>query len=186
MTESPIIYVIDDDKRLRKALTTLLELNGYRVKTYPDAAAFLDEPLALEAGCILLDVQMPGISGLKLQEELNQRNCPLPIVFLSGYGTPGTGFTAAKQGAENFLLKPIKNEALLVALRAAVEKSIARMSREQCLIDLTARQREIYELIEAGKNNIAIAETLGLSVKTVEFHKTRIRKLLAGKDNPTD
>ncbi len=176
-----IVHVVDDDAELREALTLLLEDQGYAVQTYPNAASFLSSVVACRPGCILLDIRMPGIDGLELQKQIVARECPLPIIFLSGYGTPNAGFDAALHGAVDFLVKPVRNEMLLDAVASAVEVSRDRVTRALQLERLTERERAVFKLVEAGKRNAEIATTLSVSQKTVEFHKKNLREKLEGR-----
>ncbi len=173
-----IVHVVDDDADLREALILLLEEEGYAVETYPNAASFLSSDVACRPGCILLDIRMPGIDGLELQKQIVRKECPLPIIFLSGYGTPNAGFDAARHGAVDFLVKPVRNEKLLDAVASAVEVSRARVERALLLEQLTARERAVFKLMEMGKRNAEIATTLSITQKTVEFHKRNIREKL--------
>ena len=181
MTAPPLIHVVDDDDSLRSALQRLLAAAGYRVKAYASAGEFLLDPPADAPGCLLLDLRMPGPSGLDLQEALARHGIRLPVVFLSGHGDLATGVRAMKAGAVDFLSKPVEREPLLAAVARALELDAAQ--RAASGVDrelrarfamLTAREREVFELVAAGRLNKQIADALGIAERTVKAQRAQV------------
>ena len=176
---SPLVYVVDDDEALRDSLRWLLESAGYRATTFADAERFLSAFEPGLASCLLLDVRMPGLTGLELQEELNRRGQTLPIIFITGHGDVPMAVKAVKSGAFHFLEKPFSDAQLLQLIdQAAVRGSMHdRQADRQCaaakLARLTQREQEVLALVVSGRKNKQIAEQLGISVKTVEAHRAR-------------
>ena len=176
---SPLVYVVDDDEALRDSLRWLLESAGYRATTFADAERFLSAFEPGLASCLLLDVRMPGLTGLELQEELNRRGQTLPIIFITGHGDVPMAVKAVKSGAFHFLEKPFSDAQLLQLIdQAAVRGSMHdRQADRQCaaakLARLTQREQEVLALVVSGRKNKQIAEELGISVKTVEAHRAR-------------
>ena len=185
---APLIYVVDDDDAFRDSLRWLLESSGYRVATYPSAATFL-ENYRLESGaCVVLDVRMPGTSGLELQQEISRRGRSIPVIFVTGHGDVPMAVQAIKHGAFDFIEKPFKDEVLLALIEKATKSDAAlrvedaqRQSTAARLATLTQREREIMECVVAGKRNKAIAEELGISVKTVEIHRSRVMEKMGAE-----
>jgi FixJ family two-component response regulator len=178
--EARTVYVVDDDEAMRDSLRWLLESAGYRVSSYSSAERFLAGFRPDRAACLVLDVRMPGLTGLELQQELNRRGTPLPIIFITGHGDVPMAVDALKSGAYHFLEKPFKGDHLLEligqALSVGAPGEIER-SKRRCaaarLATLTQREREVMELVVHGRKNREIAEALGISVKTVEAHRAR-------------
>lgn len=175
------VFIVDDDAWVRDSLAVLLDLKGYRTQAFASAEEFLKNYRPASAGCLLLDVRMPGMSGLELQAALRERQVKLPIIVMTAHGDVPTARAALVAGAVDFLEKPVDPELLLVTVRAALEgdaaqRSVARkLEEERRKLDvLTARERQIMELIAAGTHNRAIAATLGISPRTVEGHKARM------------
>lgn len=175
------VYVVDDDAELRESLGWLFESAGIRCKGYPTAQEFLNEYRSEAPGCLLLDVRMPGLSGLDLQEELRRRGMPPPIIIMTGHAGVPMAVRALKGGAIDFIQKPFKDEALLARIRHALDlDQRTRMVRIECcefaarLEYLTPREREVMSLVIAGKPNKIIASDLGISSKTVEVHRGRV------------
>jgi len=182
------VYVVDDEPAVRKALLRLLRAAGFEAATFESPRAFL---LALEpasAGCAILDVAMPGLDGLALQRELHARGSTLPIVFLTGRGDIPKSVQAMKRGAIDFLTKPVDDEALLAAVRAALARDRAQRQAREAAADvrrrlesLTLREREVLEGVVAGKLNKQIGAELGITEKTVKVHRGRtMEKMGAG------
>lgn len=169
------IHIVDDDEDLRLALRTLMTSRGYEVRTYGDAEAVLAAPLGLGLGCLVVDLRMPGMTGLDLQKRLSERGCPLPVLFLSGQANVRAAVTAMKDGAVEFLEKPVTNDVLLAAIGRAVDLSRSTVARARFLDSLTARERDIQAYVEQGLQNKQIAFKLCVSEKTVEYHKKNIR-----------
>jgi FixJ family two-component response regulator len=178
-TVSPAkIHLIDDDASVRTAIGRLLRGLGYQVCLYASANEFLAHITNFERGCILLDVQMPGLSGPQLQQELIERGCPLPIIFLTGHGDIPTTVRAIKAGAEDFLAKPARKEALAEAIERALKRydetfvRVAETSKHrERLTQLTPREHEVLNLVIRGKLNKQIAHELGASERTIKAHR---------------
>lgn len=185
MTRSPAVYVVDDDKSFRMAIGALLEACGYRTFLCESARQLLDHPLHDETGCILLDVQMPGLSGPQLQRDLVDRGCDLPIVFMSGHGDIPTAVQTIKAGAEDFLAKPIAQARLLEAIERALarfEAVRASQSEKYMLLarlgTLTPRERQVFDHLVRGLPHKQIAYLLAISERTVKLHRHEVvRKL---------
>ena len=174
------IHIIDDDSSIRTALSRLLRAAGYEVRTYASAGEFLIEERGAGPACVVLDVQMPGPSGLDLQKKLGAGDDPLPIIFLTGHGDIPMSVRAMRAGAVDFLTKPVKREALLSAVQAALaadgERRAARdrVQHVRTRFDtLTAREREVFGRVVAGMLNKQIAAELNCSIRTVKIHRAR-------------
>ena len=182
---TPVIHVVDDDDSLRTALARLLRAAGYEVRSYSSAGEFLLAWPANAPGCLVLDVRMPGPSGLELQEVFGQRNDTIPIIFLTGHGDIPMSVRAMKAGAIDFLTKPVQRQVLLDAVRNALSRDgESRKAREQdgalrALFEaLTPRERAVFALVAAGKANKQIAADLGTSERTVKAHRAQaMRKM---------
>ncbi len=178
----PVVLVVDDDEAVRDSLSMVLRAAGRTVESYASAEEFIERGGATRAGCLVLDVRMPGMSGLELQEYLAERSTPLPIVFLTGHGDIPMAVRAVRRGAWDFLQKPVDDGLLLAAVDAALSGDSPPDSPPRALppavATLSRREREVLDLILAGKQTRAIAETLFISVKTVEFHRSRIHAKL--------
>jgi RNA polymerase sigma factor (sigma-70 family) len=181
MSPKPTVFVVDDDAAVRDGLALLLDTAGLAVETYDGAAAFLATCSPGRAGCLILDVRMPEMSGPELQAELIRRGVDLPIIFLTAHGDIPTTVQAMKAGAMDFLTKPVVGDELLDRVFAAFEKSArlreqatARQSLRERLEGLTGREREIMKLVADGLPNKEIARSLGISHRTVEVHRARV------------
>jgi FixJ family two-component response regulator len=175
------VFVVDDDPAVRKALSRLLESVGFNVRCFASALEFLHQHDRSQAGCLLLDLAMPGLNGLELQEALAASGCERSIVFISGHADVPKSVKAMKAGAVDFLTKPFEDEVLLTAVRAAIEKDLhARSTRtiresvEQRLATLTQREREVLEHVVSGQLNKQIAADLGIVEKTIKVHRSRV------------
>jgi len=181
MTGQELIHIVDDDESLRGALQRLLSAAGYRTKTYASAGEFLLEPPGDSPGCLLLDLRLPGPSGLDLQEALARHGIGLPVVFLTGHGDLATGVRAMKAGAVDFLTKPVEREPLFAAVARALEldaaqravRGAARELRAR-FAQLTSREREVFELVVAGRLNKQIASQLGIAERTVKAQRAQV------------
>ena len=182
------VFVVDDEPAVRRSLTRLLRSAGFEAAAFESPKAFLLELAPGSAGCAILDVAMPGLDGLALQRELHARGSTLPIVFLTGRGDIPKSVQAMKRGAIDFLTKPVDDEVLLAAVRAALARDRAqRQAREEAadvrrrLESLTLREREVLEGVVAGKLNKQIGAELGITEKTVKVHRGRtMEKMGAG------
>lgn len=185
---TPVIHVVDDDDSFRTAVTRLLRAAGYEVRSYPSAGEFLLARPANTPGCLVLDVRMPGPSGLELQDAFGRQNDTLPIIFLTGQGDIPMSVRAMKAGAVDFLTKPVQRTALLEAVRQALARDgESRQAREKHdtlrarAETLTPRERAVLTLVAAGKANKQSAAELGISERTVKAHRAQLmRKMQAG------
>lgn len=175
------VFVVDDDADLRESLGWLFESAGLRFKSYSTAQEFLTDYKPEEPGCLLLDVRMPGLSGLDLQEELRRRGVPPPIIIMTGHARVPMAVRALKGGAIDFIQKPFSDQSLLERIRQAID--LDRRTRQvrmeaakfaALLTYLTPREREVMDLVIEGKPNKIIAADLGISPKTVEIHRGRV------------
>lgn len=185
---APIIHVVDDDDSFRTALLRLLRAAGYAVRDYRSAGEFLVGRPGDGPGCLILDVRMPGPSGLELQEALAREELALPIIFLTGHGDIRQGVRAMRAGAIDFLTKPVQRKELLAAVAEALDRQAARAEfgrRRRELADrfatLTPREREVFAQVVVGRLNKQIAAALGTSERTIKAHRARImQKMQAG------
>lgn len=181
MNDNLTIFVVDDDPAVRDSLTLLLEQEDLPVQTFDGAEAFLAACRPQQRGCAIVDLRMPGMDGMRLQEELGRRGILLPIIFLTGHGDIQTSVRAIKAGAIDFLTKPITASALLASIRAALvegERLYAQAETTHTaasrLASLTERERDVMALAVEGLPNKEIARRLDISHRTVEIHKARI------------
>lgn len=181
MHQKPIIHVVDDDEPFQEAITTLLRAAGYEVRTYATAGHFLLATEVDRPGCILLDIQMPGPSGLELQKSLTIQANHLPVIFLTGHGDIPSSVRAIKSGAVDFLTKPAQKEVLLAAVQNALSLDMERrVVREQLnhwrarYAELTERERQVFDGVVAGKLNKQIADELGTAERTVKAHRAQV------------
>jgi FixJ family two-component response regulator len=182
---SPVVHVIDDDESLRGALCRLLGAAGFEARQYESAGEFLLSWAGDTPGCLLLDIRMPGPSGMDLQRALSQRADSPPVVFLTGYGDIPMSVLAIKRGAVDFLTKPIEREALLAAVKMAIERDLARREghdRQQDLQHnyetLTARERQVFVQVAEGRLNKQIAASLNTCERTVKAHRAHVMQKL--------
>jgi FixJ family two-component response regulator len=180
---APVVFLVDDDPSILKALVRLLAAEGFETRPYSSAANFLDEYNANLPGCIVMDLAMPGMNGLDLQNRLTSSGRIRPIVFITGHGDVPSSVRAMKAGAVDFLTKPFDDQALLSAVRFALEKDQAIRAKqaqrdriEKSLASLTAREREVFQHVTRGRLNKQIAGDLGIVEKTVKVHRGRIMK----------
>ena len=188
LTPLSTVHLVDDDDSFRTALSRLLKAAGYEVQTYKSAVNFLLERTSEMQGCLLLDIRMPGASGLELQEALHRQNTRLPVIFLTAHGDIPMSVRAMKSGAVDFLTKPVKREDLLIAVKSALRKEtasrISEANLQTCQLrfnTLTVREREVFFLAVAGKMNKEIAAQLGTAERTVKSHRAQVMtKMQAG------
>lgn len=183
-----IIYLVDDDEALRDSLVWLLESQGFKVEAFASAEAFLRVWRPDFNGCLLLDVRMPGMSGLELHERLRAHYCTLPVIFITGHGDVPMAVAALKKGAVDFIEKPFNDAELLrIVNQCLANEKESRARRRQDaevsrrLDQLTQREREVLDLIIVGKLNKQIADVLGISIKTVEVHRARVMEKMAAQ-----
>ena len=183
---TPIIHVVDDDPSFRTAVTRLLRAAKYEVRGYASASEFLDSDSCVEPGCILLDLQMPGVSGLDLQQSLARMEERLPIIFLTGHGDIPASVRAMKAGAVDFLTKPVGRDALLSAITKRSRHVDAKGRAARAALrelqnryeNLTPREREVLAHVVSGKLNKQIAFDLGAAERTIKAHRASIMEKL--------
>lgn len=185
MTAEPVVFLVDDDAGVRRALARLLRAAGHQVSAFESAAQFLAAGVADQPGCLLLDVRMPEVGGLELQRALEADNHFRAIVFITGHGDVPTSVQAMKAGAVDFLTKPVAEEELLAAVGRALERDAAHRRKrgaDQELRDrvarLSARERQVFELVTAGLLNKQIGVRLGTGERTVKLHRARVMQKL--------
>jgi two-component system, LuxR family, response regulator TtrR len=179
------VYIVDDDEAVRDSLRWLLEANNYRVRAFPSGESFLAEYDEKRPSVLIVDVRMPGMSGLELQEQLLARKSTMPIVFITGHGDVPMAVSTIKKGAIDFLEKPFDETDLREIVGRMFEQANERLSQAQAqrehdamLARLTAREQQVLERIVAGRLNKQIADDLGISIKTVEAHRANIMEKL--------
>lgn len=177
----PTIFVVDDDSAVRDALKLLLRSVGQAVETYGSAQEFIDAYSEDRPGCLVLDIRMPGMSGLELQQRLNEKHSILPIIFITGHGDVPMAVEAMQAGAVDFIQKPFRDQDLIDRINQALEKDSSnraslgeRNDIRRRLETLTPREREVLDLVVHGKANKVIAGDLKLSQRTVEIHRARV------------
>jgi len=187
-TQAEVVHVVDDDEAVRDSLTWLLESNGYTVRCHASAERFLQSLQNTDKStisCLILDVRMPGMSGLELQERLISENLPMPISFITGHGDVSMAVSTMKRGAVDFIEKPFKEnelcalvEWMLTKARVDFAQADHRKNTQSLLSKLTGRERQVLERIVAGRLNKQIADDLSISIKTVEAHRANIMEKL--------
>jgi FixJ family two-component response regulator len=184
----PTVFVVDDDEAVRGSLKLLLKSIDLPVIAYPSAPDFLAAYRTDQAGCLILDIRMPGMSGLELQQQLNMRGAVIPVVFISGHGDIPMAVEAMQHGAFDFLQKPFRDQDLIDRVQKAMERDAA--SRDQLrqleqvrerFDTLTVREREVLGLMTLGKQNKVMAGDLGVSQRTVEIHRARVMEKMAAR-----
>ncbi len=188
MNPEPTVFIIDDDEAVRRFLSGLIASVGLRVETYASAQEFLDADEPSQPGCLLLDIRMPGMSGLELQKELASRNIRIPIIILTGHGNVQVAVHAMKAGAVDFIEKPFNNELLLDRIQMAVAESVdadtTRVKQDEIahrMELLTPREHQVLDIVAAGETNKAIARRLEISEKTVEIHRAKVMEKMQAK-----
>jgi len=183
-----LVVIVDDDASVRKGLARLVKSAGYRVEVFESAREFLARPTREDPSCLILDVRMPGLTGLELQEALAIAGRRMSIVFVSGHGDVVGSVKAMKRGAIDFLTKPVDSEELLGAIERAVAKAFTAQREEAGVTDvrgrlkaLTAREAQVFALVVTGMSNKQVAADLGIAEKTVKVHRARVmEKMRAG------
>lgn len=192
MTDTRLIHLVDDDEAIRHSASFMLRHAGFRVKTYVDGVAFLEQVDDAEKGCILLDVQMPKMDGLQVQEALNERGVAMPVIVLTGHGDVAVAVRAMKAGAVDFVEKPYAKQTLIDALTRAFERLEARR-KEEVLADeargliehLTGREKEVLLGLVDGQTNKEIAISLDISPRTVEIHRANVMEKMGAPNLST-
>lgn len=179
--QASTVFVVDDDEGVRNSLRFLLRSVGLQTQTLASANEFLDSYKPSQPGCLVLDVRMPGMSGLELQQQLNLRGAVIPVIFITGHGDIPMAVEAMQQGAFDFLQKPFRDQDLIERIQRALERDIrSRAALDQHakirerLDSLTPREREVLALMTRGKPNKIMAAELGVSQRTVEIHRARV------------
>lgn len=177
----PIVYVVDDDISVRESLELLIRFEGWQPETFASAQEFLVTPRAVVPNCLILDISLPGLNGLELQERVAAERTDMPIIFITGHGDVPMTVKAMKKGAVEFLTKPFKDDVLVNAIRQAIKRSEATLIRESELQvlrtryeSLTHREREVMALVVSGHLNKQIGGELGISEITVKAHRGRV------------
>jgi FixJ family two-component response regulator len=187
----PVVYVVDDDPSMRGALEDLVSSLGLQVRAFASAQEFLEGKHADAPGCLILDVRLPGMSGLAFQKELMRLGIPLPIIFVTGHGDIAMSVRAMKSGAVEFLTKPFNDQDLLDAIHSAItldrrrrhEQALVAVVRERYAV-LTERERQILSLVVIGQANKQIAGELGLSEMTVKVHRGQVMRKMKARSLP--
>lgn len=177
----PIVYAVEDDDALRSLIKALSQSIDVTCREFPSAVKFLEHYDPRQPGCIVLDLFMPGMSGLELQDELNRRGAVIPVIFITGHGDVASAVAAVRHGAFNYLQKPFRNSELIANIREALEhdrRNRDMLAQQDAIRDrialLTRREREVLELIVRGLASKVMAHEMGLSTRTVELHRSRV------------
>lgn len=185
MSDKPVVYIVDDDEGIRKALILLMKTNGLKYQACASASEFLELYDVSKTGCLLLDVRMPGMSGLELQEQLTSNHIILPVIIMTGHADVSMAVQAMRNGAKDFIEKPFKNQDVLDAVQcciseAAIQYEIVekQTKNNELLALLTRREKQVMHLLVDGNANKKIAEKLNISVRTVDIHRANIMKKL--------
>lgn len=194
MAADSIVFLVDDDAAIRDSLSALLTTKGYVVQSYASAEQFLQEYDSSQAGCIVLDVSMPGMSGVELQEELTKKNCISPIIFITGHGDVPLAVKTIKAGAIDFLEKPFRQTALLELIEQAFMEDLRNRAMQtqadsvkSCFESLTPREKDVMTLLVSGPANLSskeIARELGISHRTVHHHRARVMEKMQAESLP--
>jgi RNA polymerase sigma factor (sigma-70 family) len=182
------VYIVDDDPAIRYAMQALMDSVNLQHEIFASADEFLQQESQHRAGCLVLDIRMPGLGGLELQEELIARGSTLPIIFITGHGDVPMAVDAMQKGAVDFILKPFRDQELLDRVRDALTTDKERRAEleqhanvEHRLDKLTKREREVFDLVVTGKPNKVIAYELGVSQRTVEIHRARVMEKMQAR-----
>jgi two-component system response regulator FixJ len=185
---APTVCIVDDDNGVRSSIRILMKSVGLQAKTFASAQEFLTAYQPAQGGCLVLDIRMPGMSGLELQQELNRRGAVIPVIFITGHGDVPMAVEAMRHGAFDFLPKPFRDQDLIDRVQQALQRD--RETREglmehgrirACLASLTPRERQVLDLLIAGHANKAMAHELKLSQRTVEIHRARVMEKMAAR-----
>ena len=186
--ENAVVFVVADDASVRQALANLLQAVGLDVESFATAADFLSQPPSQRTSCLVLDVRLPSVSGLHVQDELVRAGIPIPIIFVSGHADVPMSVRAMKAGAVDFLTKPFRDQDLLDAVQSALRRDEARRKEERsheqlkaAYENLTQREREVMTLVAAGLINKQIADKIGIAEVTVKIHRSRLTQKLGAR-----
>jgi len=172
----PVVYIVDDNEAARQSLTWLIESVGLNAKAFPSSRQFLDLVNPSAVGCLVLDMRVPGMGGLELQDRLHELGYTLPIIFITAYGELTAAVQAMKKGAVDFLEKPYDSEQLLAHIQKASREHMQIADIEERITLLTQREKQVLDLVAEGRSSGNIADNLGISQKTIEAHRTSIMK----------
>lgn len=185
---APVVFVVDDDDDVRESMRVLLETAGFKAETFGSAGSFLDSGWETRTGALLADIRMPDMDGLTLQEELARRKAPLPVIIMTGHGDVPLAVRAMKAGAIDFLEKPVDDSQLIASIKRALQAAEASTSASaeaqeaaSRIAALTERERQVMELMAAGRPNKIIAYELDISPRTVEIHRARVMEKMHAK-----
>jgi two-component system response regulator TtrR len=184
----PLIHVVDDDEAMRDSLAWLLDGERYAVHTYASGEDFLARHAPGRPACVILDIRMPGISGVEVHEQLVRRGTPTPVIFVTGHGDVPMAVDAIKRGAFDFIEKPFSETKLMAIIGRALEEDARKASENNSATDvasrltkLSPREREVLDLVIAGKMNKTIADAMNISIKTVEAHRAKVMDKMGAK-----
>ncbi|HCH32581.1 MAG TPA: DNA-binding response regulator [Oceanospirillaceae bacterium] len=190
-SQEPHVLIIDDDEAVRDAISLWLSCNGYHCRCFEHAEDFIGQYSSDFQGCIIADIRMPGMNGLELQSHLNRLGCKLPLIFITGHGTVPMAVQAIRNGALDYLRKPVDEQQLLRLVEQAFTLDQARATQRQAqqaqiqqLASLTHRESQVAQLVVDGLSNKVIAADLGISERTVEVHRAKVMTKLAVKTLP--
>lgn len=185
MQTDAIVYIVDDDQAIRDSLKFLMKSVGFESMVYESAESFLNKADLERPGCLIVDIRMQGMSGLELQQLLNDRNIKLPVIVITGHGDIPMAVQAMKAGAVDFLEKPFDNEVLINRIKQCLKEATKEQSKESKieeakskLAQLTPREKEVMNMLVAGKHNKEIANEMNISVRTAEAHRAKVMKKL--------
>ncbi|HEX4326708.1 MAG TPA: response regulator transcription factor [Burkholderiales bacterium] len=188
MSAKPLIHIVDDDEAMRDSLAWLLDGDRYAVHTYTSGEDFLERHAPGRPACVILDIRMPGISGVEVHERLVRRGATTPVVFVTGHGDVPMAVEAIKRGAFDFIEKPFSETKLMAIISRALEDDERRAGETSALTDvaqrlakLSPREREVLDLVIAGKMNKTIADAMNISIKTVEAHRAKVMDKMGAK-----
>ncbi len=186
--QTPTVFIVDDDAAIRFAMQALMDSVNLNHEIFASADEFLEKITEQRPGCLVLDIRMPGLGGLELQEELIKRGNTLPIIFITGHGDVPMAVEAMQKGAVDFIQKPFRDQELLDRIREALATDEERREEQQAhaevaarLSRLTNREREVFDLVVTGKPNKVIAYELGVSQRTVEIHRARVMEKMQAR-----
>jgi FixJ family two-component response regulator len=188
MSAKPLIHIVDDDEAMRDSLAWLLDGDRYAVHTYASGEDFLERHAPGRPACVILDIRMPGISGVEVHERLVRRGAATPVIFVTGHGDVPMAVEAIKRGAFDFIEKPFSETKLMAVISRALEDDERRAGETSALTDvaqrlakLSPREREVLDLVIAGKMNKTIADAMNISIKTVEAHRAKVMDKMGAK-----